>query len=111
MGRSDAFHPLPTPASEYLFVSLSYAMALSNHALSMLPPLPTPENNLVTSTEQEKATTAQYARCVELLCQASGILQWMGTSVVLDVEQARMASGKTKWPIECSRDVLAALSL
>jgi hypothetical protein len=109
--RGDTTYGLPNPASEYLFTLLAYALALSNHALSLLPPLPTAATNQVTSTEQEKATTAQYARCVELLCQASGLLEWMGTHVVLEVDKARMASGRTKWPIEASRDVLAGLSM
>ncbi|WVR00020.1 pH-response regulator protein palC [Kwoniella sp. CBS 9459] len=113
--------PLISIHSEHLFVILTYVLALSNYAHSILASLPTfepkPGSHTMPhmSTEDEKRTTAGLSRAVDLLCQASGVADWTAENVCLVVEPIKNASagrlGKGKWPAESSRETFKGLSM
>ncbi|WRT68416.1 uncharacterized protein IL334_005392 [Kwoniella shivajii] len=113
--------PLPSIHSEHLFVLLTYTLALSNYAHSILASLPTIEHKPGTSTshmhmsnEDEKRTTTGLSRAVDLLCQASGAAEWTAENVCLQVEPVKNANGrvgKGKWPIEVGRETFKGLSM
>ncbi|ORY35594.1 hypothetical protein BCR39DRAFT_461419 [Naematelia encephala] len=108
--------PLPSIHSEYLFVVLTYILALSNYAHSILASLPTFDQGSRSSitTEDEKKTTAGLARAVDLLCQAAGIAQWAAENVMPLVEPVRVAAGgragKNKWPVEAGSEAFRGLA-
>ncbi|OCF37950.1 pH-response regulator protein palC [Kwoniella heveanensis BCC8398] len=113
--------PLLSIHSEHLFVILTYVLALSNYAHSILSALPTfepkPGSHTMPhmSTEDEKRTTAGLSRAVDLLCQASGVADWAAENVCLVVEPIKNANagrvGKGKWPAESSRETFKGLSM
>ncbi|EAL20627.1 hypothetical protein CNBE3350 [Cryptococcus deneoformans B-3501A] len=113
--------PLASIHSEHLMVVLTYALALSNYAHSILASLPAfeipagPKAMPHMSSEDEKRTTAGLARAVDLLCQASGVAEWAAENVCLQVEPLKGVSsgrlGKGKWPAESSRETFKALSM
>ncbi|TYJ53010.1 pH-response regulator protein palC [Cryptococcus floricola] len=112
---------LPSIHSEHLMVILTYSLALSNYAHSILQSLPAFEIPAGSksmphmSTEDEKRTTAGLARAVDLLCQASGVAEWASENVCLKVEPVKSAMGgrlgKGRWPAETSRETFKALSM
>ncbi|WVF72821.1 pH-response regulator protein palC [Kwoniella sp. CBS 6097] len=113
--------PLLSIHSEHLFVILTYVLALSNYAHSILASLPNfepkPGSHSMPhmSAEDEKRTTAGLSRAVDLLCQASGVADWAAENVCLVVEPIKNASagrvGKGKWPAESSRETFKGLSM
>nr|XP_018261508.1 pH-response regulator protein palC [Kwoniella dejecticola CBS 10117]OBR83666.1 pH-response regulator protein palC [Kwoniella dejecticola CBS 10117] len=112
---------LPSIHSEHLFVLLTYILALSNHAHSILASLPSfepsPGQKSVPhmSAEDDKRTTAGLSRAVDLLCQASGIADWVSENVSLKIDSVKQASGGRvggqKWPIESNRETFKGLSM
>ncbi|WVQ74937.1 hypothetical protein IAR50_004545 [Cryptococcus sp. DSM 104548] len=112
---------LPSIYSEHLMLILTYSLALSNYAHSILQSLPTFEIPAGTksmphmSAEDEKRTTTGLARAVDLLCQASGVAEWASENVCLNVEPVKSANGgrlgKGRWPAETSRETFKALSM
>lgn len=120
-GLSWPLLPLLSIHSEHLMVILTYTLALSNYAHSILSSLPAFEipagskNMPHMSSEDEKRTTAGLARAVDLLCQASGVAEWAAEHVCLQVESLKSVSsgrlGKGKWPAESSRETFRALSM
>lgn len=112
--------PLPSFHAEHLFVLVTYTLALSNYAHSILASLPTFEPSPGSSSvphmtsEDEKRTTAGLARAVDLLCQAAGIAQWAAENVCPGLDGIRSATGrvgKHRWPIETSAESLRGLSM
>ncbi|WVW85602.1 hypothetical protein I302_107640 [Kwoniella bestiolae CBS 10118] len=113
--------PLPSIHSEHLFVLLTYTLALSNYAHYILSSLPTYEKESVSrnlSSEDEKRITAGLSRAVDLLCQASGLADWVAENVILQVEPIRNAlggrlagKGGGRWPVESGREVFKGLSM
>nr|XP_019011489.1 pH-response regulator protein palC [Kwoniella pini CBS 10737]OCF50270.1 pH-response regulator protein palC [Kwoniella pini CBS 10737] len=112
---------LPSIHSEHLFVLLTYVLALSNHAHSILDALPSFEPNPGQksiphmSKEDDQRTTAGLSRAVDLLCQASGIAEWTSENVSLKVDPVKQACGGRvggqKWPIESNRETFKGLSM
>ncbi|WWD19079.1 pH-response regulator protein palC [Kwoniella shandongensis] len=116
--------PLISIHGEHLFVILTYTLALSNYAHSILASLPVFELQAGASksagaaphmsTEDEKRTAAGLTRAVDLLCQASGVAEWAAENVCLTVEPIKSASGgrlgKHRWPAESSRETFMGLS-
>lgn len=100
---------------------LTYTLALSNFAYSVLAALPAFEprpgaspTSAAMSTEDEKRTTAGLARAVDLLCQASGVADWTAENVCSHLDSARIASGrvgKSRWPIETNRETFRGLAM
>ncbi|KAK8854775.1 pH-response regulator protein palC [Kwoniella newhampshirensis] len=113
--------PLLSIHSEYLMCILTYTLALSNYAHSILSSLPTfelqPGSKIAPhmSTEDEKRTTAGLGRAVDLLCQAGGVAEWAAENVCLDIEPVKTACGgrvgKNRWPAESSRETFKGLSM
>ncbi|WVR07500.1 pH-response regulator protein palC [Kwoniella sp. DSM 27419] len=115
--------PLLSIHAEHLFVILTYTLALSNYAHSILASLPSfePSSSAGSSTsyhmsnEDEKRTTAGLSRAVDLLCQAAGVADWAAENVCLLVEPVKNASGgrvgKGKWPAETSQETFKGLSM
>lgn len=105
--------------SENLFVIITYILALSNYAHSILSSLPafepSPGNRPNITAEDENKTTVGLARAVELLCQAAGIADRAAENVIPVVEPVRAGSGgrvgKNKWPVEASAEAFSGLSL
>lgn len=102
---------------------MTYTLALSNFAYSILAALPAfePKSSAAAgsasqhmSTEDEKRTTAGLARAVDLLCQASGVAEWAAENVCSYLDSARIASGrvgKSRWPIETNRETFRGLAM
>jgi hypothetical protein len=118
-GASPQLLSLPSIHSEHLFVILTYVLALSNYAHSVLASLPdfepSPGRRPHISNEDERKTAAGLARAVDLLCQASGIAEWAAETIVPLVEPVRAASGgwvgKVKWPVEMSAEAFGGLAM
>ncbi|OCF57248.1 pH-response regulator protein palC [Kwoniella mangroviensis CBS 10435] len=112
---------LPSIHSENLFVLLTYTLALSNYAHYILSSLPTYEKESVSrnlSSEDEKRITAGLSRAVDLLCQASGLADWIAENVSLQVEPIKNAlggrlagKGGNRWPVESNRETFKGLSM
>ena len=135
-------YPMSTPTlglpgihSEHFFVLLAYALALSNHAYSILHALPIFELESSSSSsgtnkgkgksgsmagaaqltsEDEKRITNGLTRAVDLLCQASGVLTYISEKVMPELEGIKKAQGrlgKHRWPIETGPESIRALSM
>ena len=101
-------------------VMLTYALALSNYAHSILASLPSYEpapgstSKPHLTQEDEKRAAAGLARAVDLLCQASGVAQWTADNVCGKLDGAKKAItrlGKAKWPVETGGDAYRGLSM
>ena len=104
--------PLPSIHAEHLFVLLTYTLALSNYAHSILATLPTPSDHV--TADEEKRITAGLARAVDLLCQAAGIAEWTAENVCPLVDSVRNASGrlgKYRWPVETGAEAFRGLAM
>jgi hypothetical protein len=95
--------PLPSFHAEHLFVLVTYTLALSNYAHSILASLPTFEPSAGSSSvphmtsDDEKRTTAGLA---ENVCPG------------LDgIRSATGRVGKHRWPIETSGESLRGVSM
>ena len=110
--------PLPSIYFEYLFTLLTYTLALSNYAASILASLPSFEPRQGESkhmtADDEKRTTAGLARAVDLLCQAAGVADWTAENVVASLDPIRATTGgragKYRWPIEAGPEFFRGLS-
>ncbi|KAK4688581.1 hypothetical protein P7C73_g1522, partial [Tremellales sp. Uapishka_1] len=106
---------LPSFHSEHLFVLLTYILALSNYAHSILASLPDLATSNLLSKDDEKRTTAGLSRAVDLLCQGAGIAEWAAENVAPSVEGLRVGSGgrlgRAKWPVESSAETFKGLSM
>jgi hypothetical protein len=104
--------PLPSIQAEHLFVLLTYTLAMSNYAHSILATLPIPTDHV--SAEEEKRITAGLARVVDLLCQAAGIADWAAENICPQVESIRNSSGrlgKNRWPVETGAEAFRGLAM
>jgi len=101
-------------------VLLTYALALSNYAHSILAALPSYEPSPGSTSkphltqEDERRAAAGLARAVDLLCQASGVAQWTADNVCGKLDGAKKAIGrlgKSKWPVEAGEDAYRGLAM
>lgn len=112
---------MPTIHAEHLMVLLTYTLAVSNYAHSILASLPSYEPSPGASTskahvtsEDEKRIAAGLARAVDLLCQASGVAQWTAENVCPKLDGVKKAVGrlgKSRWPLEGGEDAYRGLSM
>lgn len=102
-------------------VLLTYTLALSNYAHSILGSLPSYEPTpgasnakMHVSKDDETRIAAGLARAVDLLCQASGVAQWTAENICPKLDGVKKAVGrlgKSKWPIEGGEDAYRGLSM
>lgn len=111
---------MPSIHAEHLMVLLTYTLALTNYAHSILASLPSyepsPGSNAKPhlTAEEEKRAAAGLARAVDLLCQASGVAQWTAENVCPKLDGVKKAIGrlgKSKWPVETQEDSYRGLSM
>jgi hypothetical protein len=112
--------PMPSINAEHLMVLLTYTLALSNYAHSILASLPSYEPTPGSTSkphltaEEEKRAATGLARAVDLLCQASGIAQWTAENVCPKLDGVKKAIGrlgKSKWPVEAGEDTYRGLAM
>ena len=100
-------------------VLLTYALSLSNYARDILGSLPNFDRDpgrppRPMTAEEDKKAAAGLARVVDLLCQASGIVQYAADNICPKLEGSKQVVrrlGKAKWPVESGEDAFRGLSM
>lgn len=109
--RSNTDHACVPSCSQYelVFVLLTYALALANHATTLVHNLGTYERDASVSEQERKRNDEQVNLAAETLCRAAGVLHHLSEVVIPAWEGSAMVDLRSR-PPEATREVTSALS-